>query len=107
MVRNFPSLTPRSPALTRPPPYFPHPAALQGKIGKGTPSMGRRHTKAHTECRRCGRITFHMQTQECGSCGYPSSKMRSCEWRGVAGPAFFCRVPCPGLECKTAAPALE
>ena len=58
--------------------------SLQPKIGKGTPAMGRRHTKTHTSCRRCGRVTFHMQRQECASCGYPSSRMRRCEFRLTA-----------------------
>ena len=41
--------------------------------------MGRRHTKTHCGCRRCGRVTFHMQRQECASCGYPRAGMRRCE----------------------------
>lgn len=41
-------------------------------MGTGTPSFGKRaHTKTHTACRRCGKITFHNQKHECSSCGYP------------------------------------
>lgn len=72
VLLSFPPSTPRAPPQT--------------KIGKGTPAMGRRHTKTHTSCRRCGRVTFHMQRQECASCGYPSSRMRRCEsTAGCAG----------------------
>ena len=27
--------------------------------GKGTPHFGKKHQRTHTECRRCGRITYH------------------------------------------------
>ena len=47
---------------------------------KGTTSKGERHTKAHTECRRCGRISFHMQKQRCASCSYPAASMRRYNW---------------------------
>ncbi|CAO1636724.1 unnamed protein product [Parajaminaea phylloscopi] len=47
---------------------------------KGTTSMGKRHTKSHTLCRRCGRRSFHKQHSTCASCGYPAAKTRSYEW---------------------------
>lgn len=46
---------------------------------KGTASFGKRHTKTHTACRRCGRTSFHKQKKVCASCGYPAAKMRRCE----------------------------
>eukprot|EP01039_Chlorochromonas_danica_P011122 gene11122-12390_t len=47
---------------------------------KGTQSFGKRHTKTHTACRRCGKISFHKQKATCASCGYPGAKTRSYEW---------------------------
>ncbi|PIL24902.1 hypothetical protein GSI_12789 [Ganoderma sinense ZZ0214-1] len=47
---------------------------------KGTTSFGKRHTKSHTLCRRCGNRAFHKQHKECAQCGYPSAKLRSYEW---------------------------
>jgi len=41
--------------------------------------VGKRHTKSHTLCRRCGRRSFHIQKSTCGSCGYPASRIRKCE----------------------------
>lgn len=45
---------------------------------KGTPTMGKRSTgKLHIACRRCGKISYHMKTGVCSSCGYgKSAKMR-------------------------------
>jgi large subunit ribosomal protein L37e len=48
--------------------------------GKGTQSFGKRHTKSHTTCRRCGRVTFHIQKASCSSCGYPRAGMRKYNW---------------------------
>lgn len=42
--------------------------------------MGERHTKSHTQCRRCGKISFHFQKQRCASCSYPAKTMRRYEW---------------------------
>ena len=58
--------------------------------GKGTQSFGKRHTRVHTECRRCSRKTYHIQNKRCGSCGYPRAKIRSydgwaCKVRGRKG----------------------
>ncbi|KAF8341106.1 60S ribosomal protein L37 [Amanita rubescens] len=47
---------------------------------KGTSSFGKRHTKSHTLCRRCGNRAFHRQHKTCAQCGYPSAKLRSYEW---------------------------
>eukprot|EP00700_Malawimonas_jakobiformis_P000367 EC718382.1.p1 GENE.EC718382.1~~EC718382.1.p1 ORF type:complete len:102 (+),score=9.37 EC718382.1:52-357(+) len=51
---------------------------------KGTSSMGRRIGETHTLCRRCGRVTFHIQHGECGACGYPSPKKRGYNWGAKA-----------------------
>ncbi|PKI86046.1 60S ribosomal protein L37A [Malassezia vespertilionis] len=47
---------------------------------KGTSSMGKRHTKTHTICRRCNRRSFHRQHKTCSACGYPSAKTRNYQW---------------------------
>mmetsp|Transcript_6929 Transcript_6929/g.20385 ORF Transcript_6929/g.20385 Transcript_6929/m.20385 type:complete len:94 (+) Transcript_6929:91-372(+) len=48
---------------------------------KGTSSFGKRHSKTHTTCRRCGRVSFHIQKKICSSCGYGlSAKMRRFNW---------------------------
>jgi len=47
---------------------------------KGTQAFGKRHTKTHTTCRRCGRVSFHKQKSTCAACGYPAAKTRSYEW---------------------------
>ncbi|KAF9110115.1 60S ribosomal protein L37, partial [Mortierella sp. AM989] len=52
----------------------PHP------LTKGTSSFGKRHTKSHTLCRRCGRRSFHNQKKTCAQCGYPAAKLRSYNW---------------------------
>ena len=57
------SLTPRAPSQT-----------------KGTSSFGKRHSKTHTTCRRCGKVSFHLQKKVCASCGYPGAKMRRFNW---------------------------
>ena len=48
--------------------------------GKGTQSFGKRHTKVHNECRRCGRKTFHIQRHRCSHCAYPEARIRSYNW---------------------------
>ena len=35
--------------------------------------------QTHGACRRCGKVTYHLQHLECASCGYPAAKMRRCE----------------------------
>ena len=47
---------------------------------KGTQSFGKRHTKTHTACRRCGKVSFHKQKKTCSSCAYPAAKTRTYEW---------------------------
>eukprot|EP01027_Heterolobosea_sp_BB2_P021198 GEZU01030395.1.p1 GENE.GEZU01030395.1~~GEZU01030395.1.p1 ORF type:complete len:110 (+),score=16.55 GEZU01030395.1:66-395(+) len=47
---------------------------------KGTQSFGKRHTKSHILCVRCGRRAYHVQKKTCASCGYPSAKTRSYNW---------------------------
>ncbi|KAJ2787712.1 60S ribosomal protein L37B [Coemansia interrupta] len=47
---------------------------------KGTSSFGKRHTKTHSLCKRCGNRAFHNQKKTCASCGYPSAKIRSFNW---------------------------
>ncbi|KAJ1454149.1 ribosomal protein L37e-domain-containing protein [Pelagophyceae sp. CCMP2097] len=47
---------------------------------KGTSSFGKRHSKSHTTCRRCGKVSFHLQKKVCASCGYPGAKMRRFNW---------------------------
>jgi large subunit ribosomal protein L37e len=48
---------------------------------KGTQSFGKRHTKTHTACVRCGKISFHKQKKRCAGCGYgASAKIRHFEW---------------------------
>ncbi|KAF3791919.1 60S ribosomal protein L37-3, partial [Nymphaea thermarum] len=48
--------------------------------GKGTGSFGKRRNKTHTLCVRCGRRSFHLQKSRCGSCGYPSARIRKYNW---------------------------
>jgi len=47
---------------------------------KGTSAKGRRHTKSHCLCARCGHRAFHTQKKLCGACGYPNPKMRKYNW---------------------------
>ena len=49
-------------------------------VGKGTQARGKRHTKVHVDCRRCGRKTYHIQNKRCSHCGFPRAKMRSYGW---------------------------
>lgn len=43
---------------------------------KGTTSFGERHNKSHTTCRRCGKVSYHIQKKECSSCNFPAAKMK-------------------------------
>jgi large subunit ribosomal protein L37e len=47
---------------------------------KGTSSFGKRRNKTHTLCRRCGKVSFHIQKKTCAHCGYPSARIRSYGW---------------------------
>ncbi|KAJ2956166.1 hypothetical protein NQZ79_g7953 [Umbelopsis isabellina] len=57
------------------------PPVVHQPATKGTTSFGKRHTKSHTLCRRCGNRAFHNQKKTCASCGYPAAKIRSCEYK--------------------------
>uniref|UniRef100_A0A6B2LTE0 Ribosomal protein L37 n=1 Tax=Arcella intermedia TaxID=1963864 RepID=A0A6B2LTE0_9EUKA len=48
---------------------------------KGTFSFGRRHTKVHDLCRRCGKHSFHIRKERCAACGYGhTTKIRTYNW---------------------------
>nr|AGN29663.1 60S ribosomal protein L37 [Acartia pacifica]AGN29664.1 60S ribosomal protein L37 [Acartia pacifica]ALS04263.1 60S ribosomal protein L37 [Acartia pacifica]ALS04265.1 60S ribosomal protein L37 [Acartia pacifica]ALS04266.1 60S ribosomal protein L37 [Acartia pacifica] len=47
---------------------------------KGTSSFGKRRNKTHTLCRRCGKVSFHIQKKTCAACGYPAAKIRKYNW---------------------------
>eukprot|EP00924_Labyrinthula_sp_SR-Ha-C_P003570 snap_masked-scaffold_53-processed-gene-1.82-mRNA-1 protein AED:0.13 eAED:0.13 QI:0/-1/0/1/-1/1/1/0/92 len=52
---------------------------------KGTSSFGKKHTKSHTQCRRCGKKSFHKQKKVCASCGFGHTrKMRRFHWSAKA-----------------------
>ncbi len=53
---------------------------LMQVVGKGTASFGKRHNKTHITCRRCGKRSFHLQKGICSACGYPSARLRKCEF---------------------------
>ena len=47
---------------------------------KGTSSFGKLRNKTHTLCRRCGRVSLHIQKKTCAQCGYPGAKTRGYGW---------------------------
>nr|ALS05030.1 hypothetical protein [Centropages dorsispinatus] len=47
---------------------------------KGTSSFGKRRNKTHTICRRCGKVSFHIQKKTCAACSYPAAKIRKYNW---------------------------
>mmetsp|Transcript_1275 Transcript_1275/g.2859 ORF Transcript_1275/g.2859 Transcript_1275/m.2859 type:complete len:93 (+) Transcript_1275:61-339(+) len=47
---------------------------------KGTQAFGKRTSKTHTICRRCGKSSFHIQKNQCASCSYPQKSMRRYQW---------------------------
>mmetsp|Transcript_12387 Transcript_12387/g.39195 ORF Transcript_12387/g.39195 Transcript_12387/m.39195 type:complete len:93 (-) Transcript_12387:17-295(-) len=47
---------------------------------KGTQAFGKRTSKTHVICRRCGRSSYHVQKAQCASCSYPCKKMRRYQW---------------------------
>lgn len=53
-------------------------------ITEGTPSLGKKHVKTHSLCKRCGQRSFHNQKKTCASCGYPAAKMRKYNWGAKA-----------------------
>lgn len=52
-------------------------------MSRGTPSFGKRHTKTHTLCRRCGRMSYHKQKSTCSACGYPAARLRKCTYVSI------------------------
>eukprot|EP01017_Pseudomicrothorax_dubius_P033150 TRINITY_DN440_c0_g2_i1.p1 TRINITY_DN440_c0_g2~~TRINITY_DN440_c0_g2_i1.p1 ORF type:complete len:106 (+),score=8.21 TRINITY_DN440_c0_g2_i1:104-421(+) len=48
--------------------------------GKGTQSMGKRHTPVFSLCRRCGKMSYHTKHKRCAACGYPDTKIRRYNW---------------------------
>ena len=59
-------------------------------MSKGTPSMGKKHTRDHLLCPRCGNMAYHKQLRRCASCAFPEAKKRSpgslkAKRRGVQG----------------------
>ncbi|HVL48758.1 MAG TPA: 50S ribosomal protein L37e [Candidatus Thermoplasmatota archaeon] len=45
-------------------------------MSKGTPSLGKRNSKTHVRCRRCGRHSFHASKRYCAACGFGKSAKR-------------------------------
>merc|ERR1711974_201808 len=50
------------------------------KMTKGTSSFGKRRNKTHTLCRRCGKVSFHIQKKTCANRGYPGARTRKFGW---------------------------
>merc|ERR1739845_120900 len=50
------------------------------KMTKGTSSFGKKHNKTHTLCRRCPKVSYHIQKKTCAACGYPAAKIRHYGW---------------------------
>ena len=48
--------------------------------GKGTQARGKRHTRVHVLCRRCGSKTYHVANSRCSRCGFPDKKIRHYNW---------------------------
>lgn len=50
-------------------------------MSKGTASMGKRNSRSHSRCRRCGRHAFNVTKRTCASCGFgASAKLRNYAW---------------------------
>ncbi|HLE96637.1 MAG TPA: 50S ribosomal protein L37e [Candidatus Thermoplasmatota archaeon] len=50
-------------------------------MSKGTASMGKRNSRSHARCRRCGRHSFNVTKRTCASCGFgASAKLRNYAW---------------------------
>ena len=56
--------------------------------GKGTQARGKRHTRVHTLCRRCGHKSYHIQNRRCAHCGFPDAKTRSYNWAQKTGQRY-------------------
>lgn len=51
-------------------------------MSKGTPSMGKRNTRLHVRCRRCGKNSYHSKKKVCASCGFGRTKrIRRYAWQ--------------------------
>jgi large subunit ribosomal protein L37e len=49
---------------------------------KGTPAFGKHNKVLHTICKRCGRHSFNMNKEVCGTCGFgKTKKITSFSWR--------------------------
>ncbi|MDY6769760.1 MAG: 50S ribosomal protein L37e [Candidatus Nanohaloarchaea archaeon] len=49
----------------------------EGKLRKG-----KRNTKVHGKCRRCGEKSFHLTKKVCASCGFgESTERRDFNWQ--------------------------
>lgn len=48
---------------------------------KGTPSYGKRNSKTHITCRRCGKHSYHARKAVCASCGFGNiARIRTYRW---------------------------
>ncbi|OBS60537.1 hypothetical protein A6R68_08344 [Neotoma lepida] len=56
----------------------------RSKMTKGASSFGKRRSKTHTLCRRCGSKAYHLQESTCGKCVYPAKRKRKCDWSAKA-----------------------
>ncbi|XP_057552966.1 60S ribosomal protein L37-like [Hippopotamus amphibius kiboko] len=43
---------------------------------KAMSSFGKRWSKTHTVCHRCGSKAYHLQKSTCGKCGHPAKQKR-------------------------------
>jgi len=52
----------------------------------GKASFGKKNSKTHAICRRCGRHAMHMTTKVCAACGFgKSSRIRRFNWQSKVG----------------------
>ncbi|XP_037595753.1 60S ribosomal protein L37-like [Cebus imitator] len=51
---------------------------------KGKSSFGKRCSKTHTLCHRCGSEAYHLQKWTCGKCGQPAKRKRKYNWSAEA-----------------------
>ncbi|MHB8606449.1 MAG: 50S ribosomal protein L37e [Thermoplasmatota archaeon] len=50
-------------------------------MSKGTASKGKKNSRVHARCRRCGRHSFHVSKRRCASCGFgETAKLRNYAW---------------------------
>ncbi|MBI4393940.1 MAG: 50S ribosomal protein L37e [Euryarchaeota archaeon] len=50
-------------------------------MSKGTASKGKRNSKTHVRCRRCGKHSFHAGHRVCASCGFgKTAYLRNFSW---------------------------